>query len=1335
MSTPKPDREDLNKYTGKNHLPKKHLLLKLSVVCLILLLGAAVTLPLVFSETQIIKIVENGYRDTTGLDLTIEDIDLKLLSGSIVMHNIRSTNTEGTEVISIQYAELNLSLSDLYDLYFTGNLKLRSFAVKQVRLTYLPYIQIINKILPHELTSDYNLAIAKVLDKSIVNIDYLQLEQESPTTIAFNFKGNITGEISGGGDISGKIFDLNKLDFSKVSVKANTARFEIQIKDTPLHNIFSGTAAYAEAKCELEGILLTQQSPLAIFHATPETKHVGKCTWDFAQDVITVPNVIITNSEGMFIKASGSITHPTEYQKIGIHADIYESLAPVPPLPLATTGLKLSLSPGFNFTGHIDIVPQQLDIKGKIKAENITLNQDSGMSLKANLTTDFHATQDSLLFENIEGKVGETALAGSTFIPTQVFAPSNSLLNNLKSLELNLDFNGKMQNIVNDLLRLGYYPEDALKPSGDFSLRLISKPHNTTCDLSLLFGSNDKNAVLLNSSKTRLPLGRFTGNLEAQLQSRGVIIHKASFKSLPLELNLTTVDNPTNQTYKIKFDLKGYLSRLLPLLTPELAHEFSTINLISLQGEGEYNLQTNSFYSDMINTKLQLTKINAPTQLTLNGPISLNATNKWRLELPESTINIINTDIISNKEQTGCSAILKLEADLLQESMPGTLIFAPTGNASLGVRSKNASMVNFFLDLFGNPAEAPVIDDTKLKALLKFTPETLNCSASFAAKNFAINKPVVFTDAELSGNTVFDYSIADKKIDVKSLNISSSDNSYSYSATGNFYIENAIFQGFNSKLTADLDTFFRHFKGYGEDGAKYEGNIEIISELIGTAESPTLTIVGKSNQIKITKYGYSELAPNLKFDAELSWNRDTDGSIYSLKAKEIFVKSAYASLYVTGNAERFKLGSSGVVDFGQGCDIDLILKGNRKLLWILIPGYYYRGSDIGNIDSIQLSAKLKASKLPLFSFENDLKLSLIDQIQISAGKLAIDDLTIKEVSAQNISMKFNLKDSILRVTDGAGQLNGGFNFASTTRLGDVPQGNIELNLTNIDLAALLSRTMSEDAILNGILNLPQDSPQSYLKLEWIGNTLPTILKSMKTKSSRAHIKDLVVEAPNRRIDWEEYLSVDFPPSLAKEISAQIDQKLAPTYGKRRKYYYKNLDITYHIDAGALNLTETKCEGGNTADLIIQGIVLVDGRLRLRIYPVKNINKIFDTRLLLQAPYIQAYIATLPPEQQQRVMQIIPSTLERLAREKKLFIEVTGTIQAPKVEVDNLKEEIRKSIPLITQQFKATVGEKGVLNLLLKNVKSEKLKKALGSNNGDSALQSGSSIGDLLKLIE
>ena len=1334
------NNSNYQKNNNDNNTPKKmktkFSLLKVLAIILVLVIICALSLPILFSKEQIIKIIQEKYTEETGLKLNIASLDLQLLNENIILHNVSSTTSSGETVGSIEKTSLKMTVSDIYNLYMHNTIHIDSLELTRVKLSDIPYLQIIKEISPKKWDEEYNLEIARILDNAKIDIEHLYLKQQSSNKINFKVKGIFDGKYSGGGEIKGVLANFKHGDIEKIQIKSNTSNFMFKINAQKLNCKYSGTLDYRNYNCNFNGVLTTNKSPLKVLNAKPDTTYRGLGSWDIKNNSIIISDSTITNEDGLIIKANGSIINPTKPDKVRISANIIDSTAQLPTSYFDRIKSSLEFKNGFKFNGKVYIAPNRLDVKGKMLADNISLSNKNSTSISANITADFTASRNSLLLENIESSLEGVSMTGSLYIPVKSFKKQHDSFYDYRDIETNLELQGDISKVTQKIQTLFNSSNPLLILKGTMNLRVVTQPEETGSKFSIYFGSNDNKTALYNAHNKDLPIGRFSGQINGSIPSNHTIIVKSFIiKSDPLDFSFKTKVNSKNNNLNIEYNVTGKLNKILSFIYPKnFNNKLQAINKINVQGSGNFNLKTYNFESERTQAKLYFDKRTSPSYLTFEGPISIITKEQWPIIFNNTAINIFSSDIINNKSKVTCTAILKGESSIFNKTKPNNYEFSPHGSATLGIRSHDSSLLELFSALYGTNELPFNSDETILKSKINFDYNEVMFITKFLVNNIAMTKPVNFTANSVEGNASLKYSIDDNMITINELKLFDPNKTYEYAAAGNIYLENAIFESFTSKLTANIHDLFKHFKGYGVDH-KFEGQIEVLTELTGTSDSPSLTVVGKSNKIKTTKFGFSNTVSNVQFDAQLSWDRDTDGSIYGLNAKEIFLKSSNASMYIKGVSERFKLEKSGIVNFGKGCSVDVLLKGNRNLLSLLIPGYYCRGNDTGNKNSISFSANIKAKKLPLFSFESNLKKSYFSRANVSKGEVSVDKFDYNGITATDITADFSLNEGIASLKNGRGNLSGKVSFSGTTDISSTPTGKFLINLTNIDLASALSKTPSSSPVINGWLTLPTDSPTSSLEINWNGDNFKNIVKSIHTKREKAHIKDLVLETTTQRHDWKKFLSVDFPPSLAAEIAKQIDNKLSPTYGKKKKLFYKYCDIEYQTTNGVLRIYNAKCCGGNTADLLIKGIISYGGKIKLRIYPIGNLKKSFDIQSMLKFPTIEEYTKNLSSRDRVKFYQIIPSLLENLARNQKLSIDITGTIEKPEINIENLRAEIRKNIPEIINQFNQILGEGGILNLLLKNVQSKSIKKALGADGEESSLSSGSSLGDILKLIE
>ncbi len=1323
--------------TPEKNLRKK--LAKFSVILLLIIIAVISTLYLLFSEERVKGIIENGYTQYTGLELDIANVDLELLKGRLILRNVTSATPKGRKIATLSRVALQLSLNDIYNLYRFNRIHIEHLELAELKLSDIPYQKIIEEIAPEKQDSEMTRRIAKFFDKTNFNISYVYLEQQDINSISYRAVGSINdNKFSGSGQFSGLITNLSNSSLKDLTITAQTNNFKMEFNNS--ENFFSGNVTYKNFICDFDGTMISSKSPLEILNAEAQTNYKGSGSWDFSKNRITVSHAEISNHAGLIINASGIIDNPTSSDNYSINADIENSRVQFNKINFYNNKLAFGIPDDFSYSGKVNLADKQFQVKGKVKTTQLVL-ENSG---SAELTTDFSALitadNDAVIFENIESQNSEVTMNGSILIPNRLFKSELNSIADLSPLELNLNIKCQLHETVDRLQKIGLLPSLRFSPSGDLSLSIITRPEADKTTYKLAFGSNDNSFFIHDTLQNNdLKLGHFTGSVNGFIphdHAKSLIPDEIIFKSSVLNINYQQ-DNNSGESKLIpaSYIIDCNLSKTLPVFFPADSKIASIFDRCKISGKSNFDSDTHTLSSADSKIDLRFAAGTHPTNLTLQTQATLQMNNDWELELNKGTLQLINIDPVNNQTQLGSTSLINIKANLLRKTSSGDYEFYPAGNASIGTRSKDTMLLRTLLKLTGSSELPLTCTDTTLRGKLTFTPEEAAINTAFNIKNLHITTPIDFSETSLNGNASLKYLINDNKLAISELQLYDDQKNYTYSATGNFYIENAIFEGFNSKLEANIDNFFSHFKGYGNN-EKLEGKIEVYTELIGTTNDPSMLLVGKSKQIKISKNNFSDVSDDIQFDARLSWSRDTDGSLFGLKADEVFLKSSNASLYLTGIAEKFNLEKSGIVNFGKGCELNFMLKGNRKLLQLYLPGYEYNAEEFGTKDSLKISAKIEAQRLPVFSFENSLHHTYLKQAKISNGSVSIDKLTYKNISISNLNSNFSLSDGIAKITNGRGTMAGNIFFSAIADVIQTPKGKISLKLDNIDLQQLLSHIHTENAVLNGWLNLPKaKSSPSTLNLTWEGTTKESILASLNSDMEKADIKDLILETTNQRHDWEEYLAQDLPPNVVKEVASQIDKKMAPTYGKKQKSFYKYFNIDYKIGKSAFQIHQLKCGGGNTADYLIRGFITFSGQLKLRVYPVANIQKSFDSRQLLNIPSVNSFTATLTPQERTKFYEIIPAQLEKLAAEKKLFIDIKGTIENPIVNIDNLRSELRKNIPVITKQFNELLGNGGLLKLLMKDIQSEKLKSALGINGDTNSLKSGSSLGDILKLFE
>ena len=329
----------------------------LKIALIILIISSAIGVSFLFfvSDTAISEIVANKFAESTGFKLNIEKLYLKPLKGKIILKNTTASTSTGKSIAFFNNVTLQLGLSDLYDLYINNTLQAESLELSGIKLSDIPYSQLINTIDPDNVTADYNLKIASFLSKMHIDFSTIYLKKQTENTFKYHIHCKFAGKYSGGGEISGILTKDMKLT-------ASLPKFNFNLTEKGIKTTYSGTLKYQDAKCSFEGSLSTNKSPLAIIDATPLTTYTGSGIWSFNNNTITVDQATITNSDGLLLNAKGSILNPTDPEQYLVSANISDSKIQLHDLSIKDNTLNIGVPDDFRFTGDIVFSPKKLDI-------------------------------------------------------------------------------------------------------------------------------------------------------------------------------------------------------------------------------------------------------------------------------------------------------------------------------------------------------------------------------------------------------------------------------------------------------------------------------------------------------------------------------------------------------------------------------------------------------------------------------------------------------------------------------------------------------------------------------------------------------------------------------------------------------------------------------------------------------------------------------------------------------------------------------------------------------------------------------------------------------------
>ena len=1285
---------------------KKKIIRKITFIFFAALLLLLAGISLLFSEQYIINNLKESFKQETGLELAISDLNLSILNCQVKIHDTSIFIPSQKEAISkIKNIQLSIDKNDIYDILINNKLhfhdvKAQGITIKNISGEFIKKFQKKAKTdkikkLPHFIT---------LLTNTQLDISHLTITKIAARNYHYQLNSILNGQLSGGGSLQGEIVDAELDNIKKITMTAKTQNFSLNIPSLNLSSDYYGEIKLRNNYCDFIGNLMLNYTPLRVLGAPDETMYSGTGTWNFIEDKLNFSDIIITNNQGLKLIAKGSINNPLNKEQRIINAQIGESTIPLTKINTGQKRLNIDFPNGFNFNGQVNIKPDNLNILGTADARGITISSKiDGKLLTGKISTEMQVTSNSLILANANCNIESLDIAGKIFIPFKAFK-KEQFTAALKEIESNLSISGKISDLYTLLQPHTPILNANILFSGNFTsnLNLHPKPEETN---SFNFNfDTDNNFSFTNTHTNRENnLNRFSAFFSGKITEKlDYQLTNLKVNSTPLLVDSQIKQNTDSDDYSLSLFMDADLKTLHPIIGNSLPKFFKPFSRFKINTQANINFATQRIKTKTNEIEFFFKDYSNPSSIIFTGNFELETQGKMAFNIPEATLNSISTTD-SNQTFKSSSAIIQGHGILKKINAAQKFSFNPEGVLSAGIRSKNVAFLKLLTKALGHTPRNYNIKDSAIRTKINFNEEAVNCVATIKATELSLGKPVIFSEELLHADLTLKYDLSARKLIVEKFHAIDPQKSYQITASGSIYPDIMIFDEFHTKIIADLAKIDSKLQGYARSYQKYQGKIEFISELTGTASTPSLSIVGKSAKILISDNKFKLLALNPKFDAELEWSRDIKGRITNLKVKNIFASSNNGAFFISGVSDNLKLDKYGYVNFGRNSNFDFAFKGNKNLLWFISPKFSSLLKDKGNEKSVEISGNLQASKLPLLRFNKESEFDFFRSASINNGKLKIDSLTTHNITAANISADFSLHNNILKIDNGNTDISGKVKFISSIDFTNTPKGTIGINCKKIDLANIFSYITLKTPIINGWLNLPQSAnDDKFTTISWTGNNLQEIVNSLKSKKNTANIIDLIIMTTIERQNWEELLSEDLPPSFAKEVAKRIDQKLSKNYGKKQKVHYKYFNLDYSILNRQLKIISLNCGGGNTADFYANGAIAFDGRIKLRLYPVQNIERSFNVNSLLDIPAIKEIIADLPPKSQNRVYQILPKHLEKLSRRKKLYIDIAGTIDKPILNFDNLKKELRRSLPEIIRQLKIILKNDNIISIFLGN---------------------------------
>lgn len=491
---------------------------------------------------------------------------------------------------------------------------------------------------------------------------------------------------------------------------------------------------------------------------------------------------------------------------------------------------------------------------------------------------------------------------------------------------------------------------------------------------------------------------------------------------------------------------------------------------------------------------------------------------------------------------------------------------------------------------------------------------------------------------------------------------------------------------------------------------KLSGMVEGEAQIRGALHAPQIQASAKAADIVIDNGARLRrlVAPRAEGAFTFNWD-PRSGDVTQVKIPSASLRTADWQLQLSGQAERLRYrhptadgGGAAVLDFGKGMACNYLLSGKRTFLPWLVPELSpLAGGAPDTPESLTSRGIIRAKEIPLSATaEGDFR--LMRSLQVQNGLTLLDHLQAGRLGLKGLSLPYELAGGVFAINDGRADCGGPVLFnASVDFNHKLPAGAADLCADGLDLAAILGRLAPDTEIVAGRAYLPAGGKGGrFVHATWQGADLNSILDTLKIPSLTLLARGLAVKTVTRPFDWEEVLKYDFHQSVAREIAQQLAAMEAENAGKPRTYHLRELEATGSVDKRCLTLNPCLITGDDTADARCVGRVFFDRRLQLRLWPTDNLDRHFDAAAMAANPKVKEFLDTLPPARRSDALRLVPEWLNGLARGKKLYVDVKGTLDDPVVDPRGVRDGVKQALtPLVTRAVEL-MGQSSIVTEIL-----------------------------------
>ncbi len=326
---------------------------------------------------------------------------------------------------------------------------------------------------------------------------------------------------------------------------------------------------------------------------------------------------------------------------------------------------------------------------------------------------------------------------------------------------------------------------------------------------------------------------------------------------------------------------------------------------------------------------------------------------------------------------------------------------------------------------------------------------------------------------------------------------------------------------------------------------------------------------------------------------------------------------------------------------------------------------------------------------------------LMCYLKLTDSALAVDSINLSGRKIENLHTELSLDNGILALNNMKTQL-GGYIWARAN-LDFRPENQIRpvwstaLATSGLEIPVLLKDVSRYCVFTSGKLHLPNEEISQSAQFVFSGLAKNEILSTLRASNGSLRIQALTMLVQDKTTNWADWMKYDFPVDLGNVINRPLGSEYdQSTSTLTKEIRYDEIRGHYQIADRKLTLQEVEVQGGNTADFLVEGTVILDPEvvlasdMDLKVYIINHVNRTLPLDDLFGSI---KELNKLPKESQQALKADLMELLEDMGRSRKLYVTFRGSLQSPRPDATRMTKTIAKEIGqfLIMRALTGDVG--------------------------------------------